>query len=229
MIEALKKIVEAEKDEIHRQYKAQIKAIFGSYARGDFHVDSDLDLLVDFDDGANLFDMIGLEQFLEDKLGCKVDVVPRDSLREELRPSVFREMISFEIGGEDFTQLRSRPCVETNEPPMRNYRLYLKDIFEAMRAAQIFVEGIDFEAFAGDDKTASAVVRKLEIIGEATKNVPETIRQKYPQVPWRQMARMRDRIIHAYFDVNYTIVWEVVTELIPPLQPIIAQILEETE
>ncbi len=184
---------------------------------------------MDFDDSANLFDMIGLEQFLENKFGCKVDVVPRDSLREELRPSVFREMISLEISREDFTQFRSRPCVETNELPMRNYRLYLKDIFEAISAAQVFVEGIDFEAFASDAKTASAVVRKLEIIGEATKNVPETIRQKYPQVPWWQMARMRDRIIHAYFDVNYTIVWEVVTELILPLQPIIAQILEETE
>ena len=174
--------------------KHRLKAVFGSYARGDFHADSDLDLLVDFDEGVNLFDMIGLEQFLEDKLGCKVDVVPRDSLREELRPSVFSEMISFEIDTEDFTKLQLRRCVETNEPPMRNYRLYLKDIFEAMGAAQGFVKGTDFEAFVADDKTASAVVRKLEIIGEATKNVPETIRQKYPQVPWRQMARMRDRI-----------------------------------
>ena len=229
MIEELKKIVSQEKDAIRQQYKAEIKAVFGSYARGDFHADSDLDLLVDFDKGVNLFDMIGLEQFLEDKLGCKVDVVPWDLLREELRPSVFSEMISFESGPEDFTHLQSKYCVETNNPPMRNYQLYLKDIFEAMGAAQVFVEGTDFEAFVSDDKTASAVVRKLEIIGEATKNVPETIRQAYPQVPWRQMAGMRDRIIHVYFDVNYTIVWEVVTELIPPLQPIIAQILKDLE
>ena len=138
-------------------------------------------------------------------------------------------MISFEIDTEGFIKLQSRRCIETNEPPMRNYRLYLKDIFEAMGTAQVFIEGMDFEAFVADDKTASAVVRKLEIIGEATKNVPEMIRHKYPQVPWRQMAGMRDRIIHAYFDVNYTIVWEVVTELIPPLQPMIAQILEEIE
>ena len=112
---------------------------------------------------------------------------------------------------------------------MRNYRLYLKDIFEAMSAAQVFVEGIDFEAFAGDDKTASAIVRKLEIIGEAAKNVPETIRQKYPQVPWRDMAGMRDRIIHAYFAVDYVVVWDTLKVDIPHLQPIIAQILEETE
>ena len=108
MIEELKKIVAEEKDEIRQQYKAQIKAVFGSYARGDFHADSDLDLLVDFDDGVNLFDMIGLEQFLEDRLGCKVDVVPRSSLREELRVSVFNEMINFEDGAEDFAE-RYRP------------------------------------------------------------------------------------------------------------------------
>ena len=110
---------------------------------------------------------------------------------------------------------------------MRNYRLYIEDIFEAMTAVRTFVEGMSFDAFVADDKTASAVVRKLEIIGEATKNVPEPIRQKYPQIPWRDMAGMRDRIIHAYFDVNYSIVWETVENRIPLLQPIIAQILKD--
>ena len=112
---------------------------------------------------------------------------------------------------------------------MRNHRLYLKDIFEAMNAAQTFIEGMDFEAFATDDKTASAVVRKLEIIGEATKNVPEDIRQQYPQVPWRNMAGMRDRITHRYFAVNYTIVWDTVKDHLPPLQSIIGQILKDME
>ena len=93
MVEALKKIVTEEKDKIRRQYKAEIKAVFGSYARGDFHADSDLDLLVDVDAGATLLDLVGLQHFLEDRLGCKVDVVTRRSLREELRASVFREAI----------------------------------------------------------------------------------------------------------------------------------------
>ena len=93
MIEALKKIVAEEKDEIRKQYKAQIKAVFGSYARGDFHADSDLDLLVDVDAGATLFDLVGLQQFLEDRLGCKVDIGTENSLREEIRASVLNEMI----------------------------------------------------------------------------------------------------------------------------------------
>ena len=93
MIEALKKIIAEDKDKIRQQYKAQIKAVFGSYARGDFHAHSDLDLLIDVDAGATLLDLVGLQYFLEDRLGCKVDVVTRHSLREELRASVFSEAI----------------------------------------------------------------------------------------------------------------------------------------
>ena len=94
MIAEIQSTIAAEKDEIRRKYRAEIKGIFGSYARGDFHTDSDLDLLVDFDEGANLFDLVGLQQFLEAKLGCKVDLVSRRSLRAELRTSVLNEMIS---------------------------------------------------------------------------------------------------------------------------------------
>ena len=112
---------------------------------------------------------------------------------------------------------------------MRDHQLYLRDIFAALVAIQEFIGGMDFEAFAVDDKTASAVIRKLEIIGEATKNVPEEIRQNYPQVPWRQMAGMRDRLIHAYFRVDYLLVWETAKNQIPPLQPVIAQILKDLE
>jgi len=93
MIAEIQSTIAEAKDEIRRRYRAEIKGIFGSYARGDFHADSDLDLLVDFDAGANLFDLVGLQQFLEEKLGCKVDLVSRRSLRAELRTSVLNEMI----------------------------------------------------------------------------------------------------------------------------------------
>ena len=112
---------------------------------------------------------------------------------------------------------------------MENYQLHLTAIFKAMDAAQAFAAGMDFDAFAADDKTASAVVQKLEIVGEATKNVPETIRQKYSHVPWRQMAGRGDLLIHEYYNVNYAVVWEVATKLIPSLQPIIKQILKDME
>lgn len=112
---------------------------------------------------------------------------------------------------------------------MRTLQLYLRDIFNAMVAIEEFVEEMDFDMFVADDKTTSAVIRKFEIIGEATKNVPESVRQVYPQVPWRQMAGMRDRLIHTYFGVDYSLVWQTVKDDISTLQPIIGQILQDLE
>jgi len=110
---------------------------------------------------------------------------------------------------------------------MRNYKLYLKDILKAMEAIEGFVEGMEFEDFKRDDKTSSAVIRKFEIIGEAAKNIPETIKQKYSIVPWREMAGMRDKLIHFYFGIKYELVWRTIKDVIPQIKPLIRKILEE--
>lgn len=110
---------------------------------------------------------------------------------------------------------------------MRDYKLYLKDILDAMERIEEFVEDMSFEKFKEDDKTSSAVVKKFEIIGEASKNVPEGIKQKYTQVPWKEMAGMRDKLIHIYFGVNYRLVWTAIKERIPQLKPLIKKILDE--
>lgn len=91
----------------------------------------------------------------------------------------------------------------------RDYKFFIKDILEAIEKIEEFVGDMDFDEFVRDDKTASAVVRKLEIIGEASKNITKSIRQKY-ELPWKDMARMRDKVSHAYFGVDYEIVWKVV-------------------
>ena len=85
---------------------------------------------------------------------------------------------------------------------MRDPELYLKDILQAMNSIDRFAEGVDFNVFKNDDMRASAVIRKFEIIGEASKNVPDSIKQKYPSIPWKDMAGMRDRLIHFYFGKN---------------------------
>ncbi len=110
---------------------------------------------------------------------------------------------------------------------MRDYRLYLKDILEALESIEAFVQGMDRDDLERDDKTASAVIRKFEIIGEATKQLPKEIRQKYPDVPWSDMAGMRDRLIHGYFGVDYEVIWRTIKERIPKVKPQIKRILEQ--
>lgn len=110
---------------------------------------------------------------------------------------------------------------------MRDCKLYLKDILEAMEAIEKFMEGVDFDKFQIDDKTSSAVVRKLEIIGEAAKQVPDYITQRYPEIPWKEMAGMRDRLTHFYFGIDYKLVWITIKERIPQIIPLIKKILSE--
>ena len=100
----------------------------------------------------------------------------------------------------------------------RNYQEYFNDIRDAIVKAQSFVAEMTFEEFSQDDKTAYAVVRALEIIGEATKKIPEDVREQYPHIPWREMAGMRDKLIHDYFGVNLHVVWKTVQEDLPGLQ-----------
>ena len=112
---------------------------------------------------------------------------------------------------------------------MREYKIYLRDIINAMTSIESFVGKMDFDQFKDDDKTTSAVIRKLEIIGEAAKNILKNITEKYSSVPWKEMAGMRDKLIHFYFGVNLKLVWQTIKHRIPQLKLSIKQILEEIE
>jgi uncharacterized protein with HEPN domain len=99
----------------------------------------------------------------------------------------------------------------------REHADYLDDIEQAARKAVRFVQGMAFEQFASDDKTSFAVIRALEIIGEATKKVPQEARDLFPDLPWRSMAGIRDKLIHDYVNVNLEVVWKTVVEDLPGL------------
>ena len=92
---------------------------------------------------------------------------------------------------------------------------FLSDIREALQRITAYVAGMTYESFVVDSKTQDAVIRNLEILGEATKNLSGELRARYPAVPWRSMAAARDRLIHHYFGTNLDIVWHIATVELP--------------
>ena len=109
----------------------------------------------------------------------------------------------------------------------REFLDFVEDILDAMDKAEVLVEGFTYHAFEEDFRTNFAVIRALEIIGEATKRLPISVRDQYPEIPWTGMAGMRDRIIHGYDTVDLQIVWDVVKQDIPAIKPQIQQILAD--
>lgn len=109
----------------------------------------------------------------------------------------------------------------------REYKDYVQDIVDSMDKAASFVGTMSFAQFTKDEKSVFAVVRALEIIGEAVKKIPVEIRRKYPEIPWREMAGIRDIVIHEYFRVDLEIIWNVVKERIPALKPSFEKMMED--
>lgn len=107
----------------------------------------------------------------------------------------------------------------------RTYEDYINDIVEAIALIEEFTEGMEFEDFERDRKTQFAVIRALEVIGEAAKAIPTEFKVKHPEIPWREMSRMRDKLIHAYFGVDLRVVWKTIKEDIPELSKKLRKIL----
>lgn len=110
---------------------------------------------------------------------------------------------------------------------MKNHKLFIGDILGSIRAIEEFVKDMPLDRFMADDKTSSAVIRKLEIIGEAAKNIPDSIKKKKPNVPWKEMAGMRDKLIHFYFGIDYNLVWQTVKNRLPELKKELLSLLEK--
>ena len=104
---------------------------------------------------------------------------------------------------------------------------YLTDICDALGKCMEFTEGMTFEQFKKDEKTAYAVIRALEIAGEAAKNVPDEWKADHPDIPWKEMAGMRDVLIHQYFGIDYSVIWKTISQDIKQIFPLFQKMLED--
>jgi uncharacterized protein with HEPN domain len=112
---------------------------------------------------------------------------------------------------------------------LRDYKLYLHDIKEAVEKIEIFTRDLASEDFVQDIKTVDAVIRNLEIIGEASKHIPKKMKERYSDVDWKAIIGMRNIVVHEYFGVNLEILWKTVRSRLPELRTRIEEILREAE
>ncbi len=106
----------------------------------------------------------------------------------------------------------------------RNYNLYLQDIMEAADRIASYVEGVTRSAFEADQMRIDAVIRNLGIIGEAVKKIPDSIRERYPSIPWHNIAGLRNRVT---LNVDMDVIWDVVQSKLPPLRMQIQRLIKE--
>jgi uncharacterized protein with HEPN domain len=108
----------------------------------------------------------------------------------------------------------------------REYEDYLRDMLENAELALSFVHGMDYDQFFEDEKSKYAVMRALEVIGEAARQVPENMRDAAPAIPWREITGMRNKLMHEYFGANMKVVWRTVNEDLPIIIPTLQKMLE---
>lgn len=172
---------------IRAEYGVEKIGVFGSYSKGTASKDSDIDLLIEFSRPIG-FRFFELADYLEEIIGKPVDILTPAGVEGICVPRLQQKF--------------------KNRWPMseRSAKAYLQDMLQAIQRILSYVDGLDYEAFRTDFKSQDAVLRNLEVLGEAAKNIPTEITAQYPDIPWKEMARTRDRLIHHYFGVNLDVV-----------------------
>jgi len=191
---------------ILKQHQVIQAGVFGSLARGEMADDSDIDLLVQLPAHKSLLELAGLKLDLEDALGKPVDLVEYSTIHPLLREQILAEEVTL---------------------MQRDNRLFVQDILESIVKIEEYTYNLSQNEFLQNSQAQDAVIRRLEVIGEATKNLPRSLRLKYPDVPWQRMAGMRDVLIHGYFGADLNRIWQVIEQDLPDLKRQISQVLAD--
>jgi len=111
----------------------------------------------------------------------------------------------------------------------RSYLMFLEDIIESIEKIELYIRELPYNAFIEDSKTVDAVVRNLEIIGEASKRIPDNIKENLKEVPWHRMTGLRNIIAHEYFGIDLNIIWKIIKENLPEVEPSLKKLLKESQ
>ncbi len=111
--------------------------------------------------------------------------------------------------------------------PERNHHIYVIDILESINRIENYVKDMEYDVFAGNNMVIDAVLRNLEIIGEASRHIPDDIKFKYANIPWRKIIGLRNIVIHEYFGVDLENIWKIIKENIPSIKPYLERMVEE--
>lgn len=110
-------------------------------------------------------------------------------------------------------------------PSARDWRLYADDIIESCGKVRRYLAGMDYEAFVADERTRDAVIRNIEVIGEAAKNLPDEVIARAPEVEWRKVRGMRDVIVHGYFGLDMKVVWDTAKTKLDGLEAVVRALI----
>lgn len=202
--------------------------VFGSRARDEAEPESDLDLLIDLERGRDLLDLAAMQEDLEEILGCPVDVISEDSLSGAFRETVLEEAVTLPLPEGQGLDLRSPAQIQEGRARyrVRRDRWRLEHILEAAARIEEYT-AVGRERFLQDARTQDAVIRQLEIMGEAVKRLSPELRRRHPEVQWRRVARTRDALIHEYPRVNLETVWDISQRDVPELRKAAQRMLAE--
>ncbi len=194
---------------------------FGSFARNEQTDVSDIDILID-DDIETYWE---IKEYLEERINRKIDVVPRNRLRAEIAPGILED-VRFCVDGRWISGYElSGNTIRVKR--MKKHELYLLDMLASMKTIAEYVKDFDFESFRKDRMRIDATQRHLIIVGEAANKVPKTIQADHPAIPWAELVKWRNDLVHEYFGFDTAKTWETVSESIVPNVAAMQRLVDE--
>jgi uncharacterized protein with HEPN domain len=181
-----------------KDYQPISVGIFGSFARGENTENSDIDILVKFKVVPTLLTLIRIENELSEILGRKVDLITIGAIKNR--------KIENSIQKDDLT--------------------YIEHILDCIRKIKEFSEGLSFKEFSKNELVQDAIIRNIEVIGEVSKKISTDTKQVNLDIPWKEIAGMRDKLIHDYLGVDNEVVWKTIQEDVPMLERQIKKFIE---